>query len=264
MDALDGIGGMDGIGVAGLLAAAAAAGWVDAVVGGGGLVLIPALMMAFPNLPPSAALGTNKLTAVAGTTVAAVTYARHTRPDRSVALPAAGLAVPAAAFGALSASSLPADWFRPVVMALLIAVAAFVAARPAFGTDLDPDAVGRRRKLFAVGLAGCGIGFYDGIFGPGTGTFLIMTFTGLLAMEFLQASVLAKVVNVGTNLGALTVFATQGRVIWLLGAAMAVCNIVGARLGAGTALRRGSGFVRVVLLVVVAAMVVRLGVDQFG
>ncbi|MFV2120884.1 TSUP family transporter [Streptomyces sp. Act-28] len=252
------------MGVAGLLSAAAAAGWVDAVVGGGGLVLIPALMVAFPHLPPAVALGTNKLTAVSGTAVAAVTYARRTRLDRSIALPAAGLAVPAAGFGALSASALPADWFRPVIMALLIAVAVFVAARPAFGALQDADAVSRRRRLFVVALAGCGIGFYDGVFGPGTGTFLIMAFTSLLSMEFLQSSALAKVVNVGTNLGALAVFAAQGQVLWLLGAGMAVCNVVGARLGARTALRRGSGFVRTVLLVVVVCMVARLGVDQFG
>ncbi|MCS0634093.1 TSUP family transporter [Streptomyces sp. LP05-1] len=256
---------VDALGAAGLLGAATAAGWVDAVVGGGGLVLIPALLMAFPALSPAVALGTNKLTAISGTTVAAVTYARRTGPDRSVALPAAGLAVPAAGFGALSASALPAAWFRPVIMALLIVVAVFVAARPAFGAVQEsPEAVSRHRRIFVVAFAGCGIGFYDGVFGPGTGTFLIMIFTSLLAMEFLESSALAKVVNVGTNLGALTVFAAQGQVLWTLGAAMAVCNVLGARLGAATALRRGSGFVRTVLLVVVTGMVVKLGVDQFG
>ncbi|MGW7055066.1 TSUP family transporter [Streptomyces sp. NPDC054887] len=255
---------MDAIGVGGLLVAATAAGWVDAVVGGGGLILIPALMVAFPQLSPATALGTNKLTAITGTTVAAVTFARRTKLDRSIALPAAALAVPAAGFGALSASSLPADWFRPLIMALLIAVAAFVTLRPSFGAIEESEAVSRRRQLAVVGLAGCGIGFYDGVFGPGTGTFLIITFTSLLSLEFLQSSALAKVVNVGTNLGALVVFAAQGQVLWLLGAAMAVCNIAGATLGARTALRRGSGFVRVVLLVVVTGMVVKLSIDQFG
>ncbi|WMX43705.1 TSUP family transporter [Streptomyces roseicoloratus] len=251
--------------VVGLLFAAAAAGWVDAVVGGGGLILIPALLMAFPNLPPAAALGTNKLTAITGTTVAAATYARRTKLDRSVALPAALLAVPAAGVGALSASSLPASWFRPVIMALLIAVALFVVFRPQFGSVVeDADSVSRRRRLLAVAFAGCGIGFYDGVFGPGTGTFLIMIFTSMLALEFLQSSALAKVVNVGTNLGALAVFAYQGQVLWLLGAAMAVCNIAGATLGARTALKRGSGFVRVVLLVVVSVLVLKLAFDQFG
>jgi uncharacterized protein len=255
---------LDAVGVTSLLTAAAAAGWVDAVVGGGGLVLIPALMMTFPQLPPSVALGTNKLTAITGTTVAAVTYARRTKLDRSIALPAAALAVPVAGFGALCASSLPADWFRPVVMALLIAVAAFVTLRPGFGAVPETELVSRRRKLAVIAVAGCGIGFYDGVFGPGTGTFLIMMFTSLLSLEFLQSSALAKVVNVGTNIGALTVFAAQGQVLWLLGAGMAVCNILGATLGARTALKRGSGFVRTVLLVVVTGMVVKLCFDQFG
>ncbi|MEU6525619.1 TSUP family transporter [Streptomyces sp. NPDC046924] len=255
---------MDFIDVAGLMAVAGVAGWVDAVVGGGGLLLIPSLLLAFPQLSPAVALGTNKLTAIAGTTVAAVTYAKRAKLDRSVAVPAALLAVPAAGFGALSASQLPKDWFRPVVMALLVAVAVFVTMRPTFGAVQGAEVVGRRRRLLAIALAGCGIGFYDGIFGPGTGTFLILTFTGLLSLEFLQSSALAKVVNVGTNFGALCVFAFQGQVLWLLGASMAVCNIIGAAVGARAALRRGSGFVRIVLLVAVTGMVVKLCIDQFG
>jgi len=251
--------------VATLMAAATAAGWVDAVVGGGGLILIPALLMAFPSLAPATVLGTNKLTAITGTSVAAITYARRTKLDRSVALSAAGLAIPSAGIGALSASSLPADWFRPLIMALLVGVAAFVTLRPGFGSLIeDADAVSRRRRLMAIGVAGCGVGFYDGVFGPGTGTFLIMSFTGLLSMEFLQSSALAKIVNVGTNFGAITVFALQDHVLWALGAGMAVCNIAGATLGARTALKRGSGFIRGVLLVVVTGLVVKLAVDQFG
>ncbi|MFF9041427.1 TSUP family transporter [Streptomyces sp. NPDC014892] len=182
-----------------------------------------------------------------------------------MALSAAGLAVPSAGVGALSASSLPADWFRPLIMALLIGVAAFVTLRPSFGSVIESaDAVSARRRLLAIGVAGCGVGFYDGVFGPGTGTFLIMSFTALLSMEFLQSSALAKIVNVGTNFGALTVFAVQGHVLWALGAGMAVCNVVGATLGARTALKRGSGFVRGVLLVVVTALVIKLAIDQFA
>lgn len=248
----------------GLLAVASAAGWVDAVVGGGGLILIPALLLFLPQLPPAVALGTNKMTAITGTTVAAVTYVRRTKVPKSVALPAALLAVPAAGLGALSASQVPKDWFRPIVMALLVAVAAFVALRPTFGAVEGADDVSRRRRLLVTALAGCGIGFYDGIFGPGTGTFLILMFTGLLSFEFLQSSALAKVVNVGTNIGALCVFVAQGQVLWGLGAAMAVCNIAGATLGARMALRRGSGFVRIVLLVAVTGMVVKLGIDQLA
>src|SRR5256885_2364134 len=116
----------------------------------------------------------------------------------------------------------------------------------------------------AVGLAGIVIATYDGAIGPGTGTFLILSWTATLGVDFLHASAMAKAVNVATNLGALVVFALAGHVAWLLGAAMAVANVLGARLGARTALRRGSGFVRVVLLVVVFVLLAKLGLDEFS
>lgn len=249
---------------AGLFAAAAGAGGVDAIVGGGGLILLPTLLVAFPAIPAATALGTNKLVGISGTSTAAVTYTRRTPVDRRVVLPAAALAVLCAGLGAVSASALPTRVFRPIVMVLLTAVALFVVFRPAFGAEAGAAAVSRRRRLTTTLLAGAGIGFYDGIFGPGTGTFLIICFTVGLFTEFVASSAMAKVVNTGTNLGALLVFAVEGHVMWLLGAGMAVCNICGARVGSHLAIRRGAGFVRAVLLVVVAAMVAKMGYDQFG
>ncbi|MBW8804335.1 MAG: hypothetical protein AUG49_00680 [Catenulispora sp. 13_1_20CM_3_70_7] len=249
---------------ASLFAAAAGAGGVDAIVGGGGLILLPTLLVAFPAMPAATALGTNKLVGISGTSTAAVTYSRRTPVDRRVVLPAAALAVVCAGLGAVSASVLPTRVFRPVVMVLLTAVALFVAFRPAFGAEPGAADVSRRRRVTTTLLAGAVIGFYDGIFGPGTGTFLIICFTIGLFSEFVASSAMAKVVNTGTNLGALLVFAYEGHVMWLLGAGMAVCNIVGARLGSRLALKRGAGFVRAVLLVVVVAMVAKMGYDQFG
>ena len=247
-----------------LLGAAAGAGGVDAIVGGGGLIQLPTLLLAYPSLPAAVALGTNKLASISGTSTAAATYLRRTKVDRRVMIPAAALAVACAGLGALLASRLPTSVFRPIVMVLLVCVAAFVAFRPSFGAQeasLEPS---RRRRLTTTLVAGMGIGFYDGIFGPGTGTFLIICFAVGIGTEFVAGSAMAKVVNTGTNFGALLVFATQGHVMWALGAAMGACNIVGARIGARLALKRGAGFVRVVLLVVVAAMVVKMGFDQFG
>jgi uncharacterized membrane protein YfcA len=246
-----------------LLTAAGAAGWVDAVVGGGGLILIPAVLLAFPGISPATALGTNKLAAISGTTTAAVTYLRRTRIDLVIAGTAGGLALVFAGLGALSAAHVPTAWFRPVIMAMLLAVALFVAFKPAFGAVQGGTAPTMRRRIAAAVLAGCVIGFYDGCFGPGTGTFLILTFTSLLFLEFVQSSATAKVVNAGTNLGALLIFATGGHVLWGIGLGMAVCNTVGARLGAMTALRRGTGFVRAALVALVTVMVVKLGYDQF-
>lgn len=254
---------MDPYQMTSLFAVAGAAGWVDAVVGGGGLLLIPALLLTLPHIPPASALGTNKLAAISGTTTAAITYARRTKIDRGVALIAGGMAVAFAGLGAACASSVPTQYFRPAIMVLLVAVALVVTLRPRFGTVQGDATPSGRRRLVALGLAGGVIGFYDGVFGPGTGTFLILTFAGVLGSAFVQSSAMAKIVNVGTNLGALIVFALGHHVLWGLGLGMAACNIVGGRVGAIMTLRRGSGFVRVVLVVAVTAMVLKLGYDQF-
>ncbi len=198
---------MDLYEVLGLLAAATAAGWVDAVVGGGGVLLIPVLLLAFPTYSPAVALGTNKIAAVMGTATAAYMYQRRTKLDRKVLLPAAGLAIPFGALGALSASSVPTSYFRPVIMGLLISVALFVAFRPSFGVQQRDVVVTPRRRTAAILIAGVGIGFYDGVFGPGVGTFLIISFTTLLATQFLESAAMAKVINASSNLGALAVFA---------------------------------------------------------
>ncbi|GAA0373297.1 sulfite exporter TauE/SafE family protein [Microbispora corallina] len=244
-----------------LLLAALAAGWVDAVVGGGGLLQLPALILA--GLSPVQALATNKSAAIFGTASAAVTYARRTKFDRAVAVPAGALAVVFAGVGAASAALLDAAVLKPLVMVVLLGVAAFVTLRPAFGRIPRPHLRTGARVLSAVGVAGVGIAFYDGILGPGTGTFLLIAFTSILGMDFVHASATAKVINTGTNLGALIVFALQGHVMWALGLGMAVCNIAGAQIGARMAIRRGAGFVRVVLLCVVVALVVKLAYDQF-
>jgi uncharacterized membrane protein YfcA len=245
-----------------LLVAAAAAGWVDAVVGGGGLLLLPALLVAAPQLPLPTALGTNKLAAICGTSTAAVTYARKTKIDWGVAGPSAALALVCAGCGALLAGSIPASAYRPVVLVVLIAVAIFVTVRPAMGLAEHMEKRTPVRRGLAVAIAGGVVATYDGLIGPGTGTFLVLAFTTIVGADFVHGSAMAKLVNTGTNLGALIVFAATGHVAWLLGAGMAVCNIAGAVVGARMALRRGSGFVRVVLLLVVLALIVKLAADQ--
>ena len=247
-----------------LLLAATAAGWVEAVVGGGGLLLLPALLIAAPGLPVATVLGTNKLAAIAGTATAAATYARRTKLDWRVAGPAAGIAVCVSGAAALLAGRVPASAYRPVVLGVLVAVALFVTLRPAVGLVSEPEKRTRGRVVAVVAVAGGVIAAYDGLIGPGTGTFLVLAFTTIVGADFVHGSAMAKIVNTGTNLGALIVFGATGHVYWLLGAAMAVCNIGGAMIGARMALSRGSGFVRVVLLVVVLALIAKLGFDQFA
>ena len=175
--------------------------------------------------------------------------------DWRVLGPAAGLAVFASGLGALLAGVVPASAYRPVVLAVLAGVAVIVTLRPRLGTTVPSEPPGPARMV--------AIAAYDGAIGPGTGTFLILTFTATLGVDFLHSSAMAKVVNVATNLGALVVFGASGHVSWLLGAAMAVANVAGARLGAHTAIRRGSRFVRLVLLLVVTALLLRLGFAEF-
>jgi len=243
-----------------LCLAAGFAGWVDAVSGGGGLVQLPALLVLLPGASPIQVLATNKLASICGTSVAAATYYRKVRPDLRTALPMAGIALVGSALGALCASLIPSDVFRPLVLVLLIGVAVYTLWRPGLGAVQALRWDGRQHHV-AAGLGGLGLGFYDGIFGPGTGSFLVFLLVGLLGYSFLQASAKARIVNIGTNVGALIVFIPQGAPMWALGLAMGACNIAGGWLGAHTAIRRGSRFVRVVFLTVVAGLILKLGYD---
>ena len=252
--------GLDPGTIALLCVAAACAGWIDAVTGGGGLVQLPSLLIAMPDQPPATALGTNKLSSVIGTSAAALTYARRTRVDLRTALPMAIAAFVGAAGGALLASHLPAQAFRPVILVLLVAVWIYTLLRPAMGLEENRRFTGRRHGVIA-GVAGLGIGFYDGLIGPGTGSFLLIVLVAGLGLSFLAASATAKIVNLGTNIAALIVFGLTGSVLWLLGLLMGACNLAGAIIGARTAIARGSGFVRAVFLVVVALLILRLAWD---
>lgn len=243
-----------------LCLAAGFAGWVDAVSGGGGLVQLPALLILLPGAAPAQILATNKLSSICGTSVAATTFYRRVRPDLRTALPMAAIALVGAALGALCASVLPTDVFRPLVLGLLVLVAIYVLRHPTAG-DVQALRWAGHRHHIAAGLGGFALGFYDGIFGPGTGAFLVFLFVGLLGYSFLQASAKARIVNLATNLGALLVFISQGAPLWRLGLLMGACNVAGGWLGAHTAIRKGSRFVRVVFLVVVAGLVLRLGYD---
>ncbi|MFV0458071.1 MAG: TSUP family transporter, partial [Actinomycetales bacterium] len=244
-------------GVALLLLAALAAGFVDAVVGGGGLIQLPALLLV-PGMSPVQALATNKLGGVFGTATSSVTFYRRVRPDPGTFTPMAVLAGLGSVAGAACASLLPAAVFRPIILLALVAVAAYTLATPTLGERTALRYAGHRHVVVAA-LAGAAIGFYDGILGPGTGSFLVFALVGLLGYAFLEASATAKIVNFATNLGALGFFAVHGSVLWGLGIAMGLANMTGSYLGARTAIGAGNRFVRVFFLVVVGALIARLG-----
>lgn len=240
--------------------AAFCAGFVDAVVGGGGLIQIPALFAAFPSTAPAVLFGTNKVASIIGTASAAIQYSRRVSIPWRVALPGAIAALIGAWYGAKAVAYLPPTVLRPVILVLLILVAIYTFLRKDLGSVSREGVHGARSALIAVVIGGV-IGFYDGFFGPGTGSFLIFLFIRLLGMDFLRASVTAKVVNVSTNFAAIAYFANNVEILWKLALIMAVCNLTGAVVGSRTALRHGTGFVRVMFLAVVSVLIAKLAYD---
>ena len=238
------------------------AGLVDAVVGGGGLIQIPLLFSAFPNATPATLFGTNKLASVVGTTSAAIHYGRRITIPWPIVGPAAAAAAIGAWLGARAVSLFPPVALRPLILALLIAVAIYTFIRKDFGIHHQRLSNPRRELRLAVAI-GAGIGFYDGFFGPGTGSFLIFLFIRLLQMDFLHASVMAKIVNVSTNLAAIAFFVSHGEVFWKVAAVMALCNLAGSQVGAAIALRYGAAFIRKAFLVVVTVLILRFSADIF-
>ena len=193
-----------------LVIAAFSAGWIDAVVGGGGLIQLPAMLLGLPNASPAQILSTNKISSLCGTATSAVTFGVKVRPDRRTVLPLAFLAGLGSAAGALVATKIPMSWFKPIVLVLLIGVAIYTAMKPSLGARTALRFDGRDHYV-AASVVGVLIGFYDGAVGPGTGSFLIFALVGFLGYNFLQASAKAKIANVATNLGAIIIFAAPRR-----------------------------------------------------
>ena len=245
-----------------IVVAGFAAGWVDAVVGGGGLIQLPALLLV-PGITPVQALATNKMGSIFGTTTSAVTYYGRVRPDLKTALPMAAIALGGSFGGAVLAATLPASVFKPIIVAALVAVALFTALKPNVGdiTLLRHD--GHTHYVVAC-LIGAVIGFYDGLIGPGTGSFLVIALVSAMGYAFLEASAKAKIVNMATNAGALLFFLPHGSLLWGVGLLLGAANMAGGYLGARTAVRQGSRFVRIVFLAVVGALIIKLGYDVWA
>ena len=239
------------------------AGWVDAVVGGGGLIQLPALILGLPGASPVQILATNKLGSVCGTTVSSITYYRRVKPDLRTALPLMAAAFAGSAGGAFVASHIPKSAFNPIILVVLVIVGGYVVAKPRIGRVTDLRFAGHHH-LAAAMIAGAVIGFYDGALGPGTGSFLVFVLVGLIGYNFLEASAKARMANWATNVAALCVFIPQGAVIWQIGLVMGGCNLLGGYIGARTAVAKGAGFVRVIFIVVVGAFILKIGSDVLG
>ena len=246
-----------------LAAAGLFAGFVDAVVGGGGLVQLPALVIAFPHAAPVQVLATNKLAGTCGTSVSSLTYYRRVRPDPRTFGPLMLVAFLGSAAGAVAASHIPEAAFDPIILAALVLVGSYVLLKPDLGEITALRFSGHRHTLAAV-LIGFVIGFYDGALGPGTGSFFVFTLVGLLGYNFLEASAKARLANWATNVAALLVFTLQGAVMWRVGLVVGLCNLLGSYAGARTAVSRGTRFVRVFFVLVVGAFIVKIGGSVLG
>lgn len=243
-----------------LLIAAFIAGGIDAVVGGGGLIQIPALFAIHPLESPATLFGTNKCSSVVGTASATWRYSRQVRMPWRTILPAALAAFAFSYLGAAAVAWLPKSAVRPLILVLLVFAAVYTLRKKDFGSLHAPTHSGRRELLFAT-LLGGGIGFYDGFFGPGTGSFLIFLFVRFFGFDFLHASASAKVVNVSTNLAALAYFVPNGYVLPVLAILMASANVSGSVLGTRLALKYGSSFIRRVFLLMVTVLIVKFAWD---
>lgn len=238
------------------------AGLVDAVVGGGGLILIPALFSSFSSTSAATLLGTNKFTAITGTVFAARTLLRRVTLSWSLILPTALMAFVMSYVGAATVSRISESYFKVVVFILLVIVAVYTFVKKDFGKVHKPKVVGFREKQYAA-LMGGAIGFYDGLFGPGAGSFLIFLFIHFFAFDFLHASAAAKFVNLATNAAALTYFVPSGNVMYTIVLPMVIFNILGALCGAWLAIHKGSEFVRALFLMLVGALIIKLGYEVF-
>jgi uncharacterized membrane protein YfcA len=238
------------------------AGLIDAAVGGGGLIQIPALFNAFPQLPAATLFGTNKLASICGTFSALLSYLQRVKLAWALVIPAMLAAFVFSFFGAAVVAYIPKDLMQPIVFVLLIVIAVYTFFKKDFGALHLPTAVGIKEKLMALGC-GSAIGFYDGVFGPGTGSFLIFLFIRFFAFDFLHASAASKLVNFATNAAALLYFAPTGNVLWKIAGVMAVCNVLGAISGSIIALRYGSALIRILFLILLVMLIGKMGFNMW-
>ncbi|WP_174875866.1 sulfite exporter TauE/SafE family protein [Vogesella oryzae] len=237
------------------------AGLIDAAVGGGGLIQIPALFNALPQVSVATLFGTNKMSSAVGTVFAARSYLKRVRLPWKLVLPAAAAAFVMSFAGAAAVSLIPSSVMRPLVLVLLIGMAIYTLHKKDLGKLHKPVIIGRREMLVGLAIGG-GIGFYDGLFGPGTGSFLMFLFVRFFAFDFLHASAAAKVVNLATNVAALCFFIPSGNVLYGFALPMAACNVAGALTGSWLAMRKGAGFVRGLFLVLVTVLICKLAWDM--
>lgn len=238
------------------------AGFIDSIVGGGGLVLVPALFAVFPTAHPATLFGTNKGASIWGTGIATLQYSRKVNMPWHALVPAAVAGFAASLGGAWLVTVVSPEFLRKVLPAVLLMVLLYTLAKKELGRHHTPRFTGATEIAIACAI-GAVVGFYDGFFGPGTGSFFVFFFVRLLGYDFLHASASAKLINTATNLSALILFTLKGHVWWHFAVVMAVANVVGSIGGTHLAMKYGTGFVRTVFIGVVTALILKTGYDAF-
>ena len=236
------------------------AGFIDSVVGGGGLIQLPALLINLPNQPLPTLFGTNKIAALSGTSIAAVQYSKRIKFNLPLLMAISASAFAASFMGARTVSLIRVDTLKPVILLILVFIAIYTFAKKDLGS-VETKQIPLSRQMLFGSLIGLIVGFYDGFFGPGTGSFFVLGFVVVLGFEFVKASAYAKIVNCMTNISALVVFIRQGSFLLGLALLMAVCNIAGSVIGSHIALRKGNRFIKSIFLAIVILMILRYGYD---
>jgi uncharacterized protein len=245
-----------------LCLAAFMAGFVDAIVGGGGLIQTPAGLILLPDKPIATVIGSLKIPAFSGTFFAAIQYAKRVQLKWGLLVYMLPIAFVSAASGSWLLTKVSNAFMKPVLLVVLIFVALYTYLNKNFGIHSDKTHSNRRRITYCL-LISSVIGFYDGFIGPGTGSFLVLIFIGLLGFDFLNASAHAKFVNLSTNLGSIVFFTAAGKIMFYVAIPMAVCNAIGGILGARMAILKGNKFIKVFFLVVVTGTIIRFAWDIF-
>ncbi len=248
--------------IAWLCLAAFAAGFIDAVVGGGGLIQTPAGLVLLPQFPVATVIGSLKIPAFCGTFLASIQYIRKVKMDWAMLTLMTLLSCTAAFTGSFLLSRVHNDFMKPLLLVILVFVALYTYSKKNFGIHSEKDHSNQTRIIYSVFIS-IVIGFYDGFIGPGAGSFLVLAFITLLGFDFLKASAHAKMVNLATNLGSILFFAGSGRIIFAVALPMAICNAIGGILGARLAIARGNKFIRVFFLLVVTGTIIRFAYDVF-
>ena len=238
------------------------AGFVDAIVGGGGLIQTPVALILLPNWPVSSIIGSLKIPAFSGTSFAANQYLKKVQMNWKLLIIMAITAFCAAFLGSNLLTLVSNDFMKPLLLVVLTLIAIYTFAKKNFGIHQEKNFSPTKQLVLAIILSIC-IGFYDGFIGPGTGSFLVLGFVTLLGFDFLHASANAKMVNLATNFGSICLFVLKGKIIWAIAIPMAICNALGGFIGAKLAIKKGNGFIRIFFLVVVILALIRFGYDVF-